>query len=496
MRVTEIALGDLVMATGYFVPRQPLPAELGAKIGARARSGDLELVSSHGGVSSLKDAAIALIEGAKRTVFLASFFLGDRDLLEALSRAAERMRGGVYLVTAISDAALRQGLAEVDDTAPAEEQARAKQFPLLAGRGLAIRGHDACHAKFLVVDREVALVSTANFDTPGFEKTTELGLVVRDRAPVRQLRALFARVWAESSWEIGSGDTYVLSRRDADTPRRALVVAPESDPEILWTVSDDFRIHERIKTLIDSAERELLLCSYSLRGLAAKPEVVLDALDAFRHRTGIAPRMLVRARNHIEGMRRDAGALASVGVELLADSETHIKAIVADAHDAVLTSANFDVNHGLLGGVEAGVRFSAPPLVGAVRDFTKRLLASAPYEFLPRVTAGALARSRLARADIWPFPSRLPVRSSEAAWDALRRGALEGPALFQTTEGNVSLSVGTCRFRLVALEARVAALELLPTEGPPSESLLDRWFREGPVRGEHRGVCDATLVKA
>lgn len=490
----ELALGSFQLPTGYFVRRAaPLMAIETPALNMR-EDGAL-LVHSHAGVSSLKDAALSLIEEAQRTIFLASFLIGDRDLLQALERRAQRLHGGVYIVTAMSDEALARGFAEVDEMAPAGEQARAKQFSLLARRGLAIRGHDECHAKFLVIDGAVGLVSTANFDTPGFEKTTEIGMVLRDREEVVRLRSLFRRLWQACTWEVSSEGAYVLTRRDPTKHVGPVRTPTGSEREVVWTANDEHYIHKRVEAIVGRADRELLLSSFSLRGLSERNDVLVDSLAKFRKRARVAPRLLVRARNQMEAMRRDAATLSEVGVEVLADDEIHIKAVVGDGREAALFSANFEVEKGLQGGVEAGVRFTNERLVSATHSFLKSLLANARYEFRPRLTVSELSGA-LARADRWPFAATFAVSATDAVWQALTDASSQGPALFEQTSDDVELFVGTQRFRVSDSARLTPEIHLVSVQQPPTEALLGRWLREGRVEGRLRGLCDATLRRA
>ena len=57
------------------------------------------------------------------------------------------------------------------------------------------------------------------------------------------------------------------------------------------------------------------------------------------------------------------------------------------------------------------------------------------------------------------------------------------------------LSVGKHRWRLGRLQADVQSLELLAGEQLPSDVLLDRWIRDGPMEASPRGLCDATLIR-
>ena len=116
-----------------------------------------------GSAPSLRDAVLDLIHNAKRKVFITSFILGDDDLINALAAAARRLTGGVYVISGLSDRSLRKGLAELADrgdrghTITQKVEAEKKRFMSLTNQGIAVRGHENCHAKFVVIDDTVRM---------------------------------------------------------------------------------------------------------------------------------------------------------------------------------------------------------------------------------------------------------------------------------------------------------------------------------------------------
>ena len=144
-----------------------------------------------------------MISSARRKIFIASFLLGDAALLDALAAAASRLLGGVYVITQLDERRLVQGLQELADSEdPGEEnggidaavQTQKKRFDQMTRNGIYVRGHLNCHAKFDVADDETALVTSANLMTSALDFTGENGVVITDRAQVRRLARVFARL--------------------------------------------------------------------------------------------------------------------------------------------------------------------------------------------------------------------------------------------------------------------------------------------------------------
>ena len=55
---------------------------------------------------TIKNALLELLKSARRKIFIASFRIGDKDLIDALYDAARRLRGGVYVITELDLASL------------------------------------------------------------------------------------------------------------------------------------------------------------------------------------------------------------------------------------------------------------------------------------------------------------------------------------------------------------------------------------------------------
>ena len=164
----------------------------------------------------------AMIAGARRKIFIASFLLGDPALLDALTAAAGRLLGGVYVITQLDEQRLGRGLQELADADDPElghggigaaVEAQKKRFDKMTQNGIYVRGHLNCHAKFVVVDDEIALVTSANLMTSALDFTGEDGVVITDLAEVQRLARLFARLWRTGCvYEARPGQAYRLSK--------------------------------------------------------------------------------------------------------------------------------------------------------------------------------------------------------------------------------------------------------------------------------------------
>lgn len=502
----ELDLGALPTDDGYFLlsraPSAPFVAEPDVDAQYRHR------FTYRGSDTSIKQAAVDLIRGAQRKIFLASFRIGDRDLLDALFAAVDRLHGGVYVVTSWTEDSLRRDLSSLEDIDDIDVQAQKKRFDELTRRGIALRGHEGCHAKFLVADDSVALVSSANLetsalaDTPRKNATGESGIVLTDPTEVVRLARFFARLWYSGcTWAALPGAEYALHKRRPTTS--PVTVAPlAGGPGVIWTHGDaedsERGILAALHDIISRARGELLLATFSLVGIRERPELLLDPLRRAITSHDVDVRLLVRGRNNKAAHRADTAALADLGVAIYGDSDTHAKGVLADGKYGALFSANFDAEHGMFGGVEVGVRLDGRPALMEAHRYFQHAIAHADLRFAARPTQRELDRGLGARwRRRWPFGERISVSCTDTDWQTLVTAATTGPVLWEDADGirvYVSDVVATLRpvaqahFRMTAERAMTDA-----------DTRLQKWFGERHMPGEtwpRRGCCPAVLRRA
>jgi phosphatidylserine/phosphatidylglycerophosphate/cardiolipin synthase-like enzyme len=141
------------------------------------------------------------------------------------------------------------------------------------------------HAKYLVADERLALVTTLNLTARCFERTCDFTLITRDPAIVSGLIELFA------------ADTEGRAVRLTAEQRERLIVGPDQQPR------------ERFASLVRAARRSVRILDAKL----ADPHLV--ALLEERARRGIT---VDRAR------RRDVRPLRRHGKLLIVDSDTAV----------------------------------------------------------------------------------------------------------------------------------------------------------------------------
>jgi phosphatidylserine/phosphatidylglycerophosphate/cardiolipin synthase-like enzyme len=452
---------------------------------------------------SLREAVLELIRSARRKVFVTSFVLGDDEVADALVATANRLPGGVYVISELAEHRLRDGLARLPVGGSADLSQRVaeqrRRLAFLVGRGVPVRGHEHCHAGFVVVDDDTALLGTANLDTDAFTRLGEVGVVTSDAAEVGRLARLFARMWL-------SGCTQRLPEAaDTAVPHDGVpvdfpvpVATVDTRPAVLWTDAEQRGVLDSVHDVVRRAERHLLLASARLGGMLGRPDLLVNPLAEAIAR-GVRVEMLVRAGNDGERHRRDAGLLRELGVHLVADDLNHANAAIADDRHGVLFSAPFDADRGLDagGGIEVAARLDGTDALPGLAGYLRHALDTATREYVHRPTARRLNEELGASwQHRWPLPGEITVRADPRVWHRLVDESRPEPVLWTRPPGRpVELCLGRTRIALrQQRNTEYHVVELDRAGGTPGEE-LDRWWRTPDADGE-RGYCPAVLRRA
>jgi hypothetical protein len=274
----------------------------------------------------------------------------------------------------------------------------------------------------------------------------------------------------------------------------------------VWTSDREPAILQTIHHLIDHADRDLLLATFSLNGLSDDPDLLHEPLRAAIGR-GVRVRLLARSRN-FAATRTEAAALADLGVEVYGDDRTHAKCVIADARAGALFSANFDAEHGLYGGVEMGVRLDGEPALTDALHFFDHCIAHAPQTLVRDPDHQRADRALVSQTlSPWPWPTDIPVRCGDHDWNLLHRAT--GPVLYsarRSEDSEITLHAAGAKWRLSRPTKDrpspwpLQLIEPPPQEEPPPTALLDTWLspRRGvpdPYENHRRGLCPATLSR-
>jgi cardiolipin synthase A/B len=237
------------------------------------------------------------LNDARCGIDLTIYMLTDDDVFTALEDAVDR---GVRV---------RVMLEEHPFGAFGDQQ---EAFDRLRAGGVAVQwglsAHRFTHAKYVVIDKRVALIMNQNLTRSAFDGNREFGVITTEPAAVEQAAAIFAHDWAGTSTATVAGP---------------LVVSPENS-------------RSRVIGLIDGARE-----SIDFYAEVITDDDVLSALRGAMQR-GVRVRLIVNAS--FDSEEEDVLiSLASAGVDvrLMEGLYIHAKTMIVDGATALIGSQNY-----------------------------------------------------------------------------------------------------------------------------------------------------------
>lgn len=332
------------------------------------------------GKAHIRDALLRAIGAARKKVLFCSFIFADEAIVDALCAAAERLRGGVYVLTELAKELVvtgKQGRLE----------RQYQSLERLARAGVWLRGAEGCHAKFATVDDEIAVLTSANATKEAYEINPENGFVIEEPRIAREVGRLFARVWRRhTSLESAPGARIDVTRLPALAHEGWTPLDGASSPRAVCTLHDDeHSLRDATIAMLDGATHEVIACSYSAVGLTnhAVGQALRRALE--RH---VRVLLVLRELNTnldqsetCEWLVRDVPEAQHV---LRGHPRNHAKAIVVDGKVSLVWSGNLDGHHGYDDGVETGIVAHDESIARVVRRYIVDLATRS--RSIPRLT--------------------------------------------------------------------------------------------------------------
>lgn len=317
--VTALMLGLAIAGCG-FAPLAQAPAE--SKLSALSETSDYQLfVEPDEGQAPVLDA----LAGAQKSVDVAVYMLSSPEVIGALAEAHGR---GVAVRVLMEPAPFNPS----NPNFPLPTNRRA--FEELTAAGVKIRyikpRFKYLHQKTIIVDKQAAIVMTANLSRAAFESNREYGLINRSPSDVSEIQAMFEADWANREF----------TPQDPD-----LVVSPVN-------------ARARLKSFISKAKRSVVVQVEVL----GDPEIS-RTLGA-RVKAGVDVRVQL-AKFGGNTNERELAELQEAGVKkvrFLSKPMIHAKLIVVDGEAAYLGSVNLTTNS-LDNNRELGVIVREAPLV-------------------------------------------------------------------------------------------------------------------------------------
>jgi len=362
-------------------------------------------ISTFPGHSTIKESMLDALDSASQRVFFTTFLIQEKEIVSKLIDTAERLHGRVYVLTTLQD----DDFAAADDLEEENEgtfEEHIASVERLTRNGISVKARKDCHAKFMVVDDQRALITSANAvptclrdiqseDGRVRSANPENGLLFTNQSEVFRLANLFRAIWREGyHFVVAPGSRTFNISENSHVPETLGISLPEpatSEGEVIWTAPGRHGLRDRIIHMLDNAKERVRLSTWVIKGMAGHSvgKAIISAAER-----GVEIAMLVRGMNYRDDLKDQCYRLvtATDNVKILGDYANHSKAIVADGKEGLVLTANLDAQHGLDNGVEVGYWSADENVVRSIGHFLDRLFGEAAFEFVAKPTQSEVSQ--------------------------------------------------------------------------------------------------------
>lgn len=396
MPMYKISYGDAVIKGGMFLKSQSKQSNT---VNYQDGKGEFfRHLSTFSDKSTIKRCLIESIENAQKYIFFTSFLIQDQQIIESLIKAVRRLKGHVYVITTLkkNDFDAVSSLESQQDRQEWDFEAHMDCVKYLAQNGIFVKARKDCHAKFAVFDDRYAVITSANSVATCFEDTKqesghirganpENGVFIDIKPEVLRIANFFRAIWRGAYNYYIKPDKNFRNVGESSTEIMPICCKEPSSPsdngQVIWTAPDDFRILNSMTDMIDSAEKEIKISTYVLKGMT--DHIISRKLLKAAERD-VKIELLVRGMTRKDHLESCYHLKQSIGenIDIRADFYNHSKALVVDDKEAMILSANLDAQHGLDSSVEVGFMSKNIEFVNSVSNFLDRLKAGCRLELV------------------------------------------------------------------------------------------------------------------
>lgn len=316
----------------------------------------------------LKSQILKLINESKQVLKVCSFIITDNEVFQAILNKAKNTNTAIFILTQLDQKKLSNSVSLLDFITEEEIRENPAQTHLnyikrLFDNGVHVRASTFAHAKFIVADRKVAFITSANLTTPSLSFNTESGVYL-DEESSSELDTLFDVIFQQgTSYRqfISSSKKNKMFVVQSEVAMNKKFLPNPACSRLRYTYENetDNLFRELIK-VIDEATDFLYISTYSIVGLELIDDFV-QALDRANKR-GVPIKLFCRGMNYRYDHLTGSQILRITGCEIFGDMYNHSKGLISEKSGLIFT-ANIDGHHGLINGFE----------VGYILDETQRL---------------------------------------------------------------------------------------------------------------------------
>lgn len=337
------------------------------------------------GSITLKVQILKIIKECKEVLKICSFIITDEEIFEALLDKAKNTDCAIFFLTQLDENKLKS-LISLKDFITEEEitgdsgNIHINYIKELYDCGVHVRASKSAHSKFIIKDRNVGLLMSANLTMPSLSFNTESGVYL-DTISTIELDRLFDVIFQSGTNYKGFLGTkkknkMLVVENKIDIRREYLPEFKKSNLRYTYETESNSLLEEIIG-IIDSAEEYIYLSSYSIVQVQALNGFMDSLHSAIKRRVKIT--VFCRGMNYRNDHLKGCSLLREAGCTIYADIFNHSKGIINEKKGMIFT-ANIDGKHGLHSGFEVGYILDENQR-NELLSFNKNLIDSAFYYY-------------------------------------------------------------------------------------------------------------------
>jgi hypothetical protein len=331
----------------------------------------------------LKEEIINIIQSSKDVLKICSFIITDKEIFDLILDKAQNSNVSIFILTQLDSSKLKN-LESLSDYLTEEElntktsNIHLSNIKKLYDNGVHIRASESAHAKFIIADRDLGFITSANLTTPSLNENTESGVYI-DQKSSKELDKLFDLIYLK-----GTNYTKFIS---TSIKNKMMVVNTEIDytfKNLPKPIDSNLRftylnittnLLDEIINVINNANKYIYLSTYSIVGLKNIQEFI-NAIEKAIIR-GVKVSVFCRGMNYRNDHLRATEVLVTLGCNVFANYDNHSKGIISE-NEGLIFTANIDGNHGLINGFEVGYKLNEKQRIEFL-GFHKYLIENSNY---------------------------------------------------------------------------------------------------------------------
>ena len=330
--------------------------------------------------NSIKDEIIKIIRKSKTSIKICSFILTDKEIFTEIEKVLDSFNVAVFILTQLDDSKFSSSLLSEEEMADNSYQIHLDAVKKLYSKGAHVRATRTAHAKFVISDRNLAILMSANITKPSLTNNPESGTYISNENTLIHLDRLFDEVFQHGTeytqFITASSNKQFIVSRDNIISKKSIKSLNSSN--LRFTYEDiNQTLYEELVNIIKNATSDIYISTYSIVGLEYLPEFV-DAVKT-KIEQGISIYIFSRGMNYRSDHLASCTKLSRLGCKIFGDTFNHSKGIISNETGMIFT-ANIDGYHGLKNGFEVGVLLDIDTK-NVLESFLKWQIESAPYKF-------------------------------------------------------------------------------------------------------------------